>query len=695
MDAGERVLRIAVAGSPNAGKTTLFNRLTGLRHKVGNYPGVTVERKEGAAVIDGEMVDLLDLPGSYSLSAQSPDEEVARDVLFGWQPGCEPPDVVLIVIDAAHLERNLFLTSQIVELGYPTVLALNMVDVARAAGMVIDADELSRRLGVAAIPVVATTGEGLAELGEALLRARPSAMRVPLKPAVEAEAQRLGALLEREGVAPALASPVALRLLSSAEGLADATRQYGPALAAEVTESRRALEARGVVWLGCEASSRYSWLREVAAATVVQAARPEGLNRHDRIDRVLTHRFWGPVVFFAIMAVVFQSIYTWAGPAMDAIDSGMGAVGAWTKTHLPAGPLNDLLSDGVIAGVGGVIIFLPQILILFFFLAMLEETGYMARAAFVMDRVMSRVGLHGRAFVPLLSGFACSVPGIMAARTISNGRDRLATILVTPLMTCSARLPVYALLIGAFVPKGRILGGLVSQQGLALFGLYFLGTVMALSVAAVLKRTVLRGPTPSLVLELPPYRQPNWRNVGRELWDRAGLFVKFAGTIILSMSIVLWFLASFPRHGDGTASDIQQSYLGRAGRVVEPVLRPLGYDWRVGVACLSAAAAREVVVSTLGVLFEVGKDDADGQAKLGDRLKQATWPDGRPLFTVATAWSLMIFVALACQCMTTVGIVIQETGGWRWAMWLVAYTTALAYFGALITYQGLRLAGLG
>lgn len=721
------LLRVAIAGNPNAGKSSIFNRLTGLRQKVGNYPGVTVERKIGRCQIDDLPVELVDLPGAYSLTVSSPDEEIARDVLFGWMPEQEPaPDVVLVVVDATSLQRNLFLATQIIELGYPTVIALNMADLAAAEGLTIDPDELGRRLGVPVVPTVASRGVGLDKLKATIVDTAASDLHVPMAEPLQRQVDALAEdLIGTHDVAPSLAPAMALRLISSPAGLAMAADHYSAELASRLSDARAALAEAGVQWQGCEAGSRYPWLAELVAESTARAdgARPRTFS--EKLDRVLTHRFLGPVIFFLLMALVFQTIYTWATPFMDAIDAGTAAVGGFVSGVMPEGILSDLLVDGVIAGVGSVIIFLPQIVFLFLFLALLEDTGYMARAAFVMDRIMSRVGLHGRSFVPLLSSFACAIPGIMAARTIGTKRDRLTTILVAPLITCPARLPVYALLIAAFVPQRAVLG-IFSLQALSLLSLYLLGVFGALGMAAVLKRTILRGPTPALVLELPAYRAPSLRQMMHDLWERAWLFLRFAGSVILSLSIVLWFLAYFPRTdtsgaetlarqqmiangedaGDAEllaartehmAGEIQleNSLMGRLGKVVEPLVRPLGFDWRIGVGLVSSFAAREVMVSTMGIIFAVGDEVDEGDETLIGRLRSATRPNGEPLFTLPVVASLLVFFVFAMQCMSTLGIAVRETGGWKWPAFMVAYMTVLAYSASFVTYHGMRWAGWG
>lgn len=720
-----RGLRVAIAGNPNAGKSSIFNCLTGLRQKVGNYPGVTVERKIGHARFGGVDFELIDLPGAYSLTVQSPDEEVSRDVLFGWLTEAEPaPDVVVVVIDATNLQRNLFLATQIAELGYPCVGVLNMSDLAASHGLVIDPAELGRQLGIPMVATVGSRGTGIDTLRATLLEPVSEAREVPLPPAAESEVNALAEVLATQfATARRLARSIALRLIVSPDGEDLAARKFGPPMREMVALARRRMTDAGVPWQSVEATARYAWLREVVAAATQQPTEPPR-SRSEQLDRVLTHRVWGPVVFFGLMALVFQSIYTWATPLMDLIDAGTVWLGDLVRGLLAPGMLTDLLVDGVIAGVGGVVIFLPQILLLFLFIAILEDTGYMARAAFVMDRLMSKVGLHGRSFVPLLSSFACAIPGIMAARTIGNKRDRLTTILVAPLITCPARLPVYALLIAAFVPQKRVWGPLTAQ-GLTLLALYLLGVFGALAIAALLKRTILRGPTPSLVLELPSYRLPVAKHLVRDLYERAILFLRFAGSVILACSILLWVLAYFPRAdlsaapslavqrvleagGDPTDPDqlavaqgqvegqlqLEQSYIGRLGHGLEPAVRPLGFDWRIGIGLITSFAAREVMVSTMGVIFAVGDEATEEDATLKDRLRQATRPDGTRLFTLPVVGSLLVFFVYAMQCMSTLGVAVRETGGWRWPAFMVTYMTLLAYGAALVTYHGMRALGL-
>ena len=628
---------VALAGNPNAGKTTLFNALTGLRHKVANYPGVTVERRSGRWPLGDAQAELVDLPGLYSLDATSMDEEIARDVLRGSPGSPVRPDAIVAVVDATNLERNLYLITQIIEHETPVVVALTMMDLFEEQGHVVDIEMLSRGLGVPVIPVDARKGTGIGELADAVA------------------------------------------------GSLDASQKLPAGLAAELSGE------------GSEVFARYRYISRL----VQSAVKHNDIDAHrfsDRVDSVLTHRFWGLLVLLGILLVVFQAIFSWAAVPMDLLESGFGALGDGARSVLPEGILADLVVDGVIAGVGGILVFLPQIILLFVFISILEDTGYMARAAFLLDRLMSRIGLHGKAFLPLISSFACAIPGIMATRTIEDRRDRLATIMIAPFMSCSARLPVYVLMIAAFF-GGQTVFGFVSLGAVIMLGMYLLGIVVAIIVAFILKRTVLKAPTPPFMMELPPYRMPSFRTVLSNVLERAGLFVRRAGTVILAISIILWALAYFPRGGTAepgsevvASSQLENSFAGRLGHAIEPVIEPLGYDWKIGVALIASFAAREVLVSTLSILYNVGGDaeEADG---LASALRDAKRPDGSPVWTPLTAVSLMVFFVLAMQCMSTVAIVRRETNSWRWPLFMVAYMTILAYLGAFVTYQGGRLLG--
>lgn len=716
--------RIAILGNPNAGKSTLFNALTGLRQKVGNYPGVTVEKKTGTCELpSGARAEIIDLPGSYSLQPASPDERIVRDVLLGLQADTPPPDLIVFVVDATNLDRHLYLTLQVIELGRPLVLALNMMDAARAQGLAIDEDALARELGVPVAGISAARGEGLDRLRDMLERdIEPSARHFRTWPAhLQRVIARLEARLPRDGRVPERArTDFALALLLD-DGEDDVLARQVPAdVLADAHVLARRLDVLAPDWRSGDVEGRFEAIREALAGAVRAPGEARRDARRDAIDRVLTHRVWGPVLFVLLMGAVFQSVFAWAQPVMDAIDWAVGRCGGFVEHLMPAGPLRSLVVDGIIAGVGTTLTFVPQIAILFFFLSVLEDTGYMARAAFIMDRVMGRVGLSGRAFIPLLSSFACAIPGIMATRTIDNRRDRITTILIAPFMSCSARLPVYALLIGAFVPNRWF--GFLTLPGLTLFVMYFLGILAAVVVAWALKRTVLRGGRPLYVMELPPYRTPSWRSVALAVNERVVVFVRNAGTVILAISVVLWFLATYPRsgattapleaqrteaiaRGDGAGAELlgrriaglalENSFAGRAGRALEPAIAPLGFDWRIGIGLVGSLAAREVMVSTMATVFNIGESDHD-VVPLRQSLREAVDPrTGRRAYPPLVGVSLMVFFVLACQCMSTVAVVRRETQSWRWPLFMLVMMNALAWLASFAVYQGGRLMGWG
>lgn len=711
-------LTVALVGNPNSGKTTLFNALAGLRQRVGNYPGVTVEVAKGTWRNGSSVYRLLDLPGTYSLAARSPDESVAVDLLLGRVAHEASPNVILAVVDASNLERHLYLVTQLCELGRPVVVALNMIDVADRQGVAIDVPQLERSIGLPCVPVQANRGKGLEQLAATIHRAADAGLVPPTTPFPE--------LFEREaaGLAQQLPhlSPFQIRrLLLDVGGQVELseTAEPGSTVLKALTEARQRLAAGNQPIPAVEARARYSWIRAATNLAVTRPARPPR-STTDRLDRVVMHWFWGTLIFFLVMAVVFQSIFTAAVPAMDAINAGKDWLADAARSHLPPGPLTSLLADGIIEGVGSVVVFLPQILILFGFLTILEDCGYMARAAFLMDKLMSKAGLSGRSFIPLLSSVACAVPGIMATRVIEQPRDRLATILVAPLMSCSARLPVYTLLTSAFLTVGHAWW----VPGLTLFGLYLLGFILAPLIAWFLKRTLLRGPTPSFVMELPRYQWPNPRSVALRMLDRGRAFLVRAGTFILASMVIVWALLYFPVHdaagasfdlriaelrrqADGLSGDQleqvnhhiaqlngewrRQSYLGRIGRFIEPSVTPLGWDWKIGMAAVASFPAREVVVGVLGQIYNLGQKDADElRDPLARALKDATWHDeqnGTRVFSVATSLSLMVFFALCCQCASTLAVIRRETGSWKWPAFAFTYMTVLAYVGALAVFQ--------
>ncbi len=700
---------LALIGNPNTGKTTLFNALTGLTQRAGNYPGVTVEHKVGTVTLDGEgALDLIDLPGAYSLAAHSPDEMLAIDVLLGQQQDAPPIDGILAVVDASNLRRNLYLVSQLAEIDVPLVVALNMGDIAIRRGIRIDASALSEALGAPVVPVLAHRREGLDELRSALvaLNADPAPAR-PQRVELPEALQRATAELQAS-VSGELSPIEALRALIDEDGYAE--RRLLASAGDGISDRLHGLRTAGADSLSeLESNARYAWIDGLLAQAIDQPSRLEG-RRSDRADRVLAHRLFGVAIFVLVNVLVFEAIYTWSGPLMDGIDALFAVCGDRAAAFIPPGALQSLVVDGLIAGVGGVLIFLPQIAILFFFIALLEDSGYMARAALLMDRLLTRVGLSGTAFMPLLSSFACAVPGIMATRTIEDRRDRFATILVAPLMSCSARLPVYVLFIGAFVPDHSLLGGIIGLQALTLLAFYCLGALVAIPVAWLLKRTLLSGDPPPFLLELPSYKMPDLRTVLLRVYHSSRAFVVRAGSLILATTIAMWALAYFPRseavverhqvelqavapealddlEKRQAAELVENSYLGQVGHWVAPTVRPLGWDWRIGMAVIASFPAREVIISALGTIYSLGADEDEGSESLRATLAAATWPDGRPIYTLAVALSIMVFFALCAQCLSTLVVIKKETSSYGWSLFSFGYMTALAYLGALATYQ--------
>ncbi|MDJ0928139.1 MAG: ferrous iron transport protein B [Gammaproteobacteria bacterium] len=707
---------IAVIGNPNTGKSTLFNALTGLKQKTANYPGVTVERHTGELRTPQGQLDLVDLPGAYSLAAQSPDEMIAVDVLLGHVEDLEQPSAILAVVDATNLRRNLFLVTQLAEVGLPVVVALNMTDLAAQQDISIDHETLARELGMAVVPIVASTGANLDELRSVMYRAASGSppARPNLLPTVDAAVQSLHHRLRATG--SHLAEYEIERALIDAGGVAERRFEFStpPEFTQELADLRSRLST-GSSLAAMEAKARYDFIGTLV--TKVERRAPPRLTFADRLDRITNQPLIGSLLFLLVMATVFQAVFSWSGPLMDLIDAGAAAIGAAITASLPPGALASLLVDGVIAGVGSVVIFLPQIVILFTFIIFLEDSGYMPRAAFMMDRLMRSVGLSGQSFIPMLSSFACAVPGILATRVIPDERDRLATILAAPFMTCSARLPVYALLIAAFVPEQSYLGGLINLQGLVLFALYLLGILGGVLTAWLLKRTVLHGPTPTFLIELPPYRLPSLQSLLLRLLDRARTFLYRAGTVIFTVAVLIWALAYFPRpveisdrfaadrtqaeaslsgddldtaltaiNGRESAAFLEQSLLGRMGKTIEPVFAPLGWDWKVSAAVLASFPAREVVIAVLGTIYAVEDAEAD-EASLVGRLRASKHPDGTPVFTLPMVAGLLVFYAFCLQCAATVAVIARETNGWRWPAFAWFYMTGVGYVGALFAYR--------
>ena len=650
------VFTLALVGNPNAGKTTLFNALTGLRAKTANFPGTTIERRVGRMQIGQRQIIIVDLPGLYGLESSSPEEKMASNALRGHLAKHAAPDAALVVVDATNLERNLFLASQVLELDCPVIIALNMMDMARRGGIRIDVEKLRAELGCAVVPVTARTGKGIDDL----------------------------------------------------------RREIGRLAAGAMPEAVAHCKPNCAICGGCPYQARYEWIESVSAR-VMDTAVARRSQHTEKLDEVLTHPIAGMVIFAGVMLSLFVLIFLAAKIPMDLIDHLFTNAGAWVAARVSESDLQSLLVNGVIGGVGGILVFLPQICILFFALSLLEDTGYLARAAFVMDRVMRRLGLPGKAFVPLLSAHACAIPAIMSTRVIENPRDRLVTILITPLMSCSARIPVYAMVIALLFPQSPFKAALIFT------GAYATGIVFAMIAALIFQHTILPGGSRPLVIELPPYRLPGLRAAFLQTLDRAKIFVKQAGTIILMISLLLWTLSHYPKSTPPAAaatltaqaaqveksgdtkqagelrlaanrltaqSSLQQSFAGRIGHIIEPVITPLGFDWQIGIGIMSSFAAREVIVSTLAVVYGVGEgSNEQGRTSLYSSLRRATRTDGTPVFTTATCLSLLVFYILAAQCLPTSAVVRRETNSLKWPLFQIAYMTSLAYVAAFIVYQ--------
>ncbi|MGZ8509465.1 MAG: ferrous iron transport protein B [Chitinophagaceae bacterium] len=701
----KRRLHIALVGNPNSGKSSLFNYLTGLKQKVGNFPGVTVDKKTGTTLLSSGEAEVIDLPGSYSLYPRRLDEWVSYKVLLNQDE--LKADVVVAVADASNLKRNLLFCTQLIDLKIPVVIVLTMMDIANKKGIKIDITELERELGVPVIAVNPRKQKGVVQLKKAIEQTAQNLYKPPLKDFIDNKAFAFTAIEDLKRSLPHLSDYTAIHYLINHEsfGLSESMQNTIENIEQKNKFNPTKTQAEEIL-------QRYNRIKHIMQLTVSE---PDPLQKSlftEKLDNVLLHRRWGYLILLVVLFLLFQSVFFIASYPMDWIDNGFASLSSWLSAVLPANGWTDLFINGILAGLSGIIMFVPQIAILFGIITILEDTGYMARISFLTDRLMRSVGLNGKSVMPMISGFACAIPAVMSARNIENRKERLLTILITPLMSCSARLPVYAILIGLVIPN-RYLLGFIGLQGLAMLGLYFLGFAMALVVSYVAKWFIKIKERSFFILELPVYRSPRWKNVWHTMWSKAKIFVIDAGKIIMIISLILWALSSYgPKEKMQVATQryeqslakpgadttrieseygnakLENSYVGLLGKAIEPVIQPLGYDWKIGIALVTSFAAREVFVGTMATLYSVGDEKNEGPLK--EKMKAAVNPDGTPVYSLATGISLMLFYVFAMQCMSTLAIVKRETRSWKWPIIQLIYMTGLAYIAGLIAYQLLK-----
>ncbi|MBO9727120.1 MAG: ferrous iron transport protein B [Chitinophaga sp.] len=703
-------INIALVGNPNSGKSSLFNALTGLNQKVGNFPGVTVDKKTGTAQIAaGVTANIIDLPGTYSLYPKSADEYVTYDVLID-QNSADTPRLVIIVADASNLKRNLLFCSQIIDLKIPVIIGLTMMDIARKKGVEIDLDGLERELGVPVVAINPRKNKGVTEIKKVIDLAIRSQYKTPPRDFINNSALAKEVIEEVKRAVPGCKSDYgALHIAVNVEDLGFINNEQKQTI-------RTALQTHQFNKTKVQAEEimqRYARIKHIMKATVVENDPLQKQLRSEKIDDLLLHRFWGYAILLVVMFLLFQSIFWLASYPMDWIEGSFGALSGWLSSTLPDNKVTDFFINGILAGISGFAVFIPQIMILFGLITILEDTGYMARISFLTDRLMRQVGLNGKSVMPLISGVACAVPAIMATRTIENKKERLITIMVTPLMSCSARLPIYTMMIALVIPDKHF--GILGLQGLVMMGLYLLGFFMAIFIAALMKLFVRIKEKSYFIMELPVYRSPRWANVGTTMVEKAKIFVKDAGKVIVVISVVLWFLASYgpasrmqpvhqkyepllakvdPKSEEAAtlnkefqSARLSNSYAGMLGHTIEPAIRPLGFDWKIGIALITSFAAREVFVGTMATLYSVGEDPNNNNATLREKLSSATWPDGAPVYTLASGLSLMLFYAFAMQCMSTMAIVKRETKSWKYPAIQLVYMTSLAYICSFIIFN--------